>query len=172
MRSVKLYKRASRFLQTTARSGAENSKARRPKAYEPRTKTQQRKWWWPVIKHHQRIGTNVRSAYGKRFPQWLELELHRLSPECWLAQHDRKTGKRRKASEAVGATPTIASTYLEKLAKRSSAKVRKSKASTQRHEDPAIIQKRHKRRMEGVKVFIRKGKTLHPVVNDYQGRAQ
>ena len=119
-----------------------------------------------MIEHHHKTGTTVRSAYGKRFPRWLELEIHRLSPECWLAKYDRKTGKCCNASEAGSTTPTIASTYLEKLAKRSSAKVRKTKASKQRYQDPATIEKRLKRRMEGVEVFVRKGKSLRPVAND------
>jgi hypothetical protein len=144
------------------RKAAENSRAWKPKPYEPRTKTQQRKWWWPVIEHHYKIGTNVRDAYGKRFPGWLEDEVRRISPQRWLAYYNRKTGKRCQRGEKVSTAPTLATAYLEKLAKRKAAKAPKNTASKRKREDPAIIEKRLNRRMEGVEVLVRKATTLHP----------
>lgn len=155
-----MHKRASAFLQAMGRKAAENSKPRTIKAYVPRTKTQQRKWWWSVIEHHHKTGTNVRDANGKRFPGWLEEEVRRASPQRWLAYYDRKTGKRREQDEAKSSAPTIATTYLEKLATKKPAARYRNGAPKERREDPAIIEKRLNRRMEGVEVLVRRGTTL------------
>jgi hypothetical protein len=143
------------------RKAAENSKLRTIRAYEPRTKTQQRKWWWSVINHHHKTGTSLRDAYGKRFPGWLEEEVRCANPQRWLALYDLKTGKRRERGEAASSAPTIAITYLERLAQKKESSRPRNSASKQRHKDPATVEKRLNRRMEDVEVLVRRVATRH-----------
>jgi hypothetical protein len=161
-----MYKRASYFLQAMGRRAAANSKAWIPRAYIPRTKPQCRKWWWPVIEYHSKSGTNVRSAYGKRFPNWLELEVQRLTPEVWLASYERKTGKRSHERDAVDARPTSTKAAPTDRPKHPAGKTKRNNAVKRRHRDPATIQARLDRRMVGVEVMVRRGRTLYLVSRD------
>ena len=85
-----MYKLASKSLQRAV--GRDTS--RRLRAYAPRTRAEMRKWWYPVIQHHDHHGTSVAVAYGKKFPAWLNAEITRFTSAKWLIYWDRKTGAR------------------------------------------------------------------------------
>lgn len=94
-----MYKATSQNMQRM--KGRDTS--RRVKVYVPKTRAEQRKWWYPVIEHHYSTGTDIRDSYAKLFPTWLEREIQSFTTERWLAYWGRKRGRpaRAKAKMAI-----------------------------------------------------------------------
>jgi len=143
-------------MQAMGRNAAKNSKSRRVMPYQPRTKSQVRKWWWSVIEQHYKIGTSVRDTYGKRFPYWLETEVQRTSPQIWLASYDRKTGKRRQRLDNVKVVAKIPVADIPKNPSIKRGNSPKKGILRWKNEDPAVIARRLNRHMEGVEVVVRR----------------
>jgi hypothetical protein len=65
----------------------------RLRPFEPRTKPDTRKWWFPVIKQAAETGTTLRQHTSRKPPEWLKDELEQRSWLGWLSAVNRKTGQ-------------------------------------------------------------------------------
>lgn len=84
-----MFKGASKFLQ----SGQGRDTSRPIRRYRPRTRAEQRCWWYPVINHHLSLGVPLEQKYGSKFPRWLSEEVQSFTVARWLQYWNPKTGK-------------------------------------------------------------------------------
>src|SRR5271165_5397080 len=75
-----LYKTVSRNMQRGA--GRDTSRTVRP--YQPRSRAEHRKWWYPVVEHHAKTGVDLFATYRRKLPAWLATELRNFTIGRWL----------------------------------------------------------------------------------------